>query len=384
MITSINKIIYILNLFLKSKKIFSKPKKKKFIIIDQRHLLHVKGFIKDLIKKSDLNILPIRGEEINIYVLLYSFYKFNIDPKNIQLNYIISYIYLSQAKCCITLNHTRILFYKLKEYHKKLITISLQNGHIHVNDKYYKFSNELKKQKNKLKADYIFTQSKFFEEKFFKKYIDAKYFDVGSYRNNFYLKKNKLKKNVISFISQFRFHLHTKKSLLKGGFYDTEKKILPLIYNFCKKNKFRLEILGSEWDEEREKNFYKSILYNNDWVFHKRTSQNKSYNFTDTSELNIFVDSNLGFESLARGNKTVSFNFRKSWNKSYYKWNLDFLNDKGKFWTNTYNISEFNRIMKYGIHTNLKNWKKDNIKVINKLMTYDPKNSKIKKIINKI
>ena len=120
------------------------------------------------------------------------------------------------------------MFYKLKEYHKKLITISLQNGHIHVNDKYYKFSNELKKQKNKLKADYIFTQSKFFEEKFFKKYIDAKYFDVGSYRNNFYLKKNKLKKNVISFISQFRFHLHTKKSLLKGGFYDTEKKILPL------------------------------------------------------------------------------------------------------------------------------------------------------------
>ena len=63
------------------------------------------------------------------------------DIKNIQLNYIISYILLSKAKCCITLNHTRILFYRLKEYQKKLITISLQNGHIYVNDKYYKFSN---------------------------------------------------------------------------------------------------------------------------------------------------------------------------------------------------------------------------------------------------
>ena len=40
--------------------------------------------------------------------------------------------------------------------------------------------------------------------------------------------------------------------------------------------------------------------------------------------------------------------------------------------------------MNYGIKTSQKKWKKDNIKIINKLMTYDVKNSKIKKIINKI
>ena len=291
---------------------------------------------------------------------------------------------MSKAKCCITLNHTRILFYRLKEYQKKLITISLQNGHIYVNDKYYKFSNELKKQKKRLKVDYLFTQNKFFEEEFFKKYIDAKYLNIGSYRNNFYPKKKKSKKKIISFISQFRLHLNTKKNLLKRGFYDTEKKILPVIYRFCKKNKFRLQILGSEADEEKEKNFYKNILNNNDWIFQKRSSENKSYNFTDASELNIFVDSNLGFESLARGNKTISFNFRKTWNQSYHKWGLDFLNDKGKFWTNIYTLSELNRLMNYGIKTSQKKWKKDNIKIINKLMTYDVKNSKIKKIINKI
>ena len=32
-----------------------------------------------------------------------------------------------------------------------------------------------------------------------------------------------------------------------------QKKNLPMVYKFCKENKFEFYILGSDWDEERNK-----------------------------------------------------------------------------------------------------------------------------------
>ena len=60
----------------------------------------------------------------------------------------------------------------------------------------------------------------------------------------------------------------------------------------------------------KEINFYEKIIGNKDWVFKKRTIHNNSYYWTDQSELTIFVDQ-FRIQSLARGNKTISFNLRK-------------------------------------------------------------------------
>ena len=57
------------------------------------------------------------------------------------------------------------------------------------------------------------------------------------------------------------------------------------------KKKFEFYILGSDWDEEKEINFYEKIIGNKDWVLKKRTIHNNSYYWTDQSELTIFVDS---------------------------------------------------------------------------------------------
>ena len=373
--------LLLIKLFLAAKKKWSKPEKKDFLIIDIRY----SHLLLRYIDKKNINILPTRGEEINLYVVFYCLFNFNI--KELALSYINAYIKITKPKCCITLNHAKASFYKIKKFNKNLTTIAFQNGHTHLKDPNNKFVSFLKKKKiNKvLNADHILTHNNFFNKNLFNRYIKGKTHVVGSFRNNYFFKKDftQSKRKSIAYISQFRLHVLVK-NISNKVFYDTERKILPQLHNFCKKNKFNLEILGSEWAPSKEKKFYADIFKNNDWTFRKRTIKNLSYYHTDKVEIVVFVDSNLGFESLARGNKTVSFNFRKNFHSSYNKFGLDFLKERGKFWTTLDTEAEFNRIMNYVKKTSAKQWHEDNILTINQIMGYDPNNLYFQKILSNI
>ena len=65
----------------------------------------------------------------------------------------------------------------------------------------------------------------------------------------------------------------------------------------------------------------------------------------------------------------------------YNKFGFNFLKDKGKFWTNTDSNKELNRLMNYAKNVSLINWKKDNTKIIKKIMEYDSDNKEFQKII---
>ena len=65
----------------------------------------------------------------------------------------------------------------------------------------------------------------------------------------------------------------------------------------------------------------------------------------------------------------------------YNKFGLKFLNERGKFWTNFDSDKEFNRLMNYAKNVTSTNWKKDNTKIIKKIMDYDPDNKEFQKII---
>tara|TARA_B100000780_G_C21019937_1_gene408744 strand:- start:315 stop:716 length:402 start_codon:yes stop_codon:yes gene_type:complete len=129
--------------------------------------------------------------------------------------------------------------------------------------------------------------------------------------------------------------------------------------------------------------FYSKILRNNNWIFRKRKKNNYSYQNTDKVEFVVFVDSSLGFESLARGNKTISFYFQEKFiNANKFKgFGFNFLKNKGKFWTNENSDKEFNRLINYAKNISLINWKKNNSKTIKKIMEHDSDNKEFQKII---
>tara|TARA_B100001057_G_scaffold94823_1_gene91251 strand:+ start:148 stop:1287 length:1140 start_codon:yes stop_codon:yes gene_type:complete len=377
MISFLKKNRRLINLVINSKFTFQKPDKKKFLIIDGRK----KNLLFRYLNRKKCNIIHTRGETMNLYVFFVSL--FTVNFSNLYINYINTFIRITKPKFCITLNHPKIYFYKLKNIHKNLTTIVFQNGHINLNKKNIFFKELLNENKKNLKVDYIFSHNSFFSKNLFQRFIKAKYINTGSFRNNFFFKKKiNNKKKIIYFISQFRM----PESIRSMGysyeqFYITEFLILPKIFNFAKKNNFSFEILGSEWNSFEEKKFYSKILNNNDWIYHKKNRDGKSYYRTDHASINIFVDSNLGFESLARGNKTISFNFKRKIDPMYNKFGLKFLNEKGKFWTNIDSDNEFYRLMNYAKNVNSINWKRDNTKIIKKIMEYDPDNRELKKII---
>lgn len=384
-------IIYLLSFLYRAKKIWKKPSRKNYLVIDVRNSQLMFRYID----KNDTNILHVRGECVNVYVLLYTlfysvlFLRFN----NFHLQYVNSFIQISKAKICITLNHPKLFFYKLKNYNKKLITIVFQNSHSYENeDKFYIILKNEKKKNNLLEVDFFLCNNKFFFKNIFEKYILSNFISAGSFKNNFYYKKKNLIKinknpstqNKIAFISQFRLPQNiTRAGYDYNKFYSTEKFILPKLYNFAKKNNYQLIILGSEWDTKKEIAFYNNLIGNVNWVLKKRTLSNLSYYATDDVEFSVFVDSTLGFESLARGNKTISFNFKGKIDPMFDKFGFDFLKNRGKFWTNIKSQFEFDRLINYVNRVSPHEWNRDNRKIINKIMSYDPNNKIFQKILSR-
>lgn len=371
--------IRIFKLILSSKFIFKKPLKKKYLIFDLRN----KDLLYRYIDKNNSNILFTRGEQINFYVFFYSLVEFGF--KDLHFNYIKSYIKLTKPKFCITLNHPKIYFYKIKNYFKHITVIAIQNGHSYIFKN--KFIQNLKKTKKNynLSADYILTINRFFSQKLFKKYIKSNFVEIGSFKNNYYYKKKNKKRKSIAFISQWRPPDVVSK--IKNSnvevFYQTAEIILPKLLQYSVENNLKLEIFGSEWDP-REKIYYQKILKSKNWIFKKRKKNNYSYYNTDQMEFIVFIYSSLGFESLARGNKTVSFYFSKKsvFNRKFKNFGFNFLNDKGNLWTNENNKKEFYRLMNYAKNTTIRDWKKDNQETIKKIMEIDIDNTKFKKLIS--
>ena len=156
-----NTLIYYLRLFIKSKIIFLKPKKKDYLVLDK---LYIQIFSKYL-GKDNFNILKIRGEETNIYVLIFAILKYGF--KDLSLSYINAYIELSQAKYCLSFNHARIDFFRIKNFHNNLKVILFQNGSIIIKYPDQIFVKSLKKSlinKQLLEIDYFLIYNEFYKK----------------------------------------------------------------------------------------------------------------------------------------------------------------------------------------------------------------------------
>ncbi len=229
----LNKIIEIL---FNKKFSFRRLKKKPVLIYDKLSLRE----LNDLIPSKKIEVLDNR-EEINLLIIL----KMLINLKFGKNYYYKFYLNTVSPNLIITTSDHDIFFYKIKEIYPYAKTAIIQLSYRH--DKFGDLFSILKnkKIKKKYKIDYIFCFGADFAKEY-KKYINGKAITVGSVRNNKLIKFKK-KKKTISFISQFRnrsktnedyiFHRWKNKKLMHSEFFSLEKKLIPLIADFCKKKK---------------------------------------------------------------------------------------------------------------------------------------------------
>ena len=134
---------------IKAKWEFIKPSKKKILIYDAVS----EDFLKFLFKKNDYEILNIRYERINLYVIILTLLTYGMT--NLASNYKKLFIKLVSPKIVVSAIDNDISFYKLKGIFNKPKYVCFQNG-IRTNEFYMQCKNYIKNTGYKLYADHIF------------------------------------------------------------------------------------------------------------------------------------------------------------------------------------------------------------------------------------
>jgi surface carbohydrate biosynthesis protein len=363
------------------------PKKNKILIFDKEG----SEALKKTLGLKSFEILHVRNEKINLSVAFLLAIKLKLN----YVNYYLKIIEITNPKLVITFIDNNPNFYRLKNFFKEKIFISVQNGHRMAWGDIFGKLESLKK-KSYLSADYIVTFNRNVSKKY-KEYIKCETLNYGSLKNNYVpIKKSPLiKKNSLLYISAFRNHLwdiqnktispdEYEKRFDKQYKYKLERHIhfeLPkILENFCKNNNMKLSILGMS-NSNKEIIFYKNILKYK-FYFIKKKNLLSNYHKLQNYNLTVSSVSTLGYEALARNSKICFISPNISKKEASYKFGWPYVkNSNDFFFTNNFNEKKIEKIL-----INLKNmnnsiWNKKITKYKKNLMDFDYKNSQLKKRI---
>ena len=346
-----------------AKWILKRPKKKFFLVYDRE------GFeiLSYLIKKKTFEILDVRYESVNFYVLLFTI--FNNGFLNLKINYKINYIKVVSPRFVITSIDNNLSFYNLKNNYNKTKYIVVQNGR---RDSIFfeQCKNYYKKKNTRLSADFFFVIGKN-EIKRYSRYIDSKFYILGSVINNyFYLKSLKKFKKQILFI--------TKKSNFSNN-KDHEVKVFNCLYKYSEINKYKL-ILSARSSMAEEK-YYRNILINGNWHYHSRDTKS-TYKLVNKSEIVAYTNSTLGLEALIKFKKVSIF----LKNSKYFPI-IDYpikLPKKIPFSITNINDINITRLINKIKSCPQSKWRRIVKKYISNIIYYNPKNKIFFKAISKI
>lgn len=370
-----------LGILIKSKWLFFPPKAKNILIFDGHNNPFMKYF-----KSKEVDVLYVRGEKINIYVLLTCLIKGKFYSKA----YYQEYIKNVRPKIILTFIDNAPRFYLIKNL-TGAKTAFVQNGiRSHWCDIFGQKNLVNPKNKKKFCVDYMFV----FNSKIGKKYnsfIQGKYIVIGSFKNNMIKIKTRKKKREILLISTFR--IKRKNKILSHGktwkeFTKNDDYFFSWLSKASNKEKINVNILGARAGKNgiEELNYYNNFFRKNNFKFIAKYPGRDTYKILDTFEFVFTIDSTLGIENLTRNGKSGFFGNRPNIypiNTRKFGWMENFPSE-GPFWTYSNNIKKFQKVFNFVIKGKNKSWRITRNKYVPKIMEYDPGNNKFRETINKI
>ena len=336
-------------------------------------------------------ILYTRGESLNIFCAIISIFDIYFWKKNFFLAYCRQIIRMSSPKLVITLIDNNKNFYLLSSENKNILTLFIQNG---VRTKYVDIFSNID-HNEKYRVDFMLVFNRIIAEKY-KNYIKGKTFVIGSLKNNhFQGAKKKITTNTVVFISCYRpkvkefLYLDDKNQpIYWEDFYNLDSKITAWLGEWCYENNKELVICSNGRDKSEEKNFYSSILNKKNSIWHISNKDNifSSYETIDKADIVINTISTLGYEAFGRGKKTAFFTGRGKLindNSRNFAWPLE-LDDNGPFWCNNPKKTDFYNILNDLNKLSSEDWEALTKEYQENIMYYNPKNTKLKKILKDV
>ena len=332
--------------------------------------------------------LHVRGELMNMPVILASLFRSGKKSHA----YVDCYIEKVKPKLIVTFIDNNPNFYLLSNRHPNIKTMFLQNGwRGYYADSFELLRNMESELIEKMKVDYMMTFGALTGE-MYAKYFPGTALPIGSIKNNYLANKNNKEKDLIVFISQWckdGFIMGSKFYTHWEFFGQADNPILKWIKKYADVNNKKLVIAPRFFEDLDlrllEEAYYEGIL-GDDVEYLKLDKTYPAYQAIDMASVVITVDSTLGYESIARGNKTAFFSIRSDllgipgftcgW--------PDGLPDEGYFWSNYLNTDNFTRIMDYLFSVSDEQWQKDLDAVgFSSLMLYDSGNTIFNSVLKK-
>lgn len=361
----------ILKFILEKNFYFSKPKKLDIVLYER--------FTEKVFKELKINkkYAVLDKKKFNIYVIFFCFIRLKCSYES----YYKAYIDFIKPKIVISAVDNDIIFFKLKK-NSKISFVVIQNGYRFPSEK--NFFKDLIKNKGNLSVDYFFLFNKFYSN-FLNKYITFKPIIHGSVKNNNILisKKNKID---ILFISQFhinKYHLQSYKVFAK--------KIFSFLNYYGKKKNIKIAILLRYPKFSKnfliEKNFYDNLCNLSFKIFYKKKINDfkTPYNYVDTADTILTIDSTLGYEALSRRKKVVFFHTRSLDNvKRSFGWPKKFKNSKKDFIPTRFDHKYLTEYFEKNLNIHYNKWSIKYEKFIKDIMFFDLQNKKLIDTINHI
>ena len=262
------KIIFLFKKLLSLKIRFGKPTKNRIVIYHKEGKELLNRYIKENIVVLD----PLR--EIYLIVLFKSLLNFSF--QNLLINYNRTFISMTSPKFIFTYIDNDLKFYSLKNFFKTITFVAIQNGYRGgINDKKYQndYTESMEEFKikesdvKKLECDFLFTFNKAVSQKY-TKFIKTKTLVIGSIKNNIIKKKNYENNRVLSFISEVNigknfstkiYFSNKRLTLPLNDWLLAEKKIIPFLGEYCKKNNLKFQII-TKGNKDYEREFYKNLI----------------------------------------------------------------------------------------------------------------------------
>lgn len=378
------KKIYLKSIFIiNSKKIYKAPAHKKILIYDR---LGSELFL-DYFCPEYIEILDVRGESINIILLLKSLFN-----KISNRNYKLYYIGFVKPAVVITFIDNNIDFYKIKNIYPNIITIFVQNGYRGIIGDVFE---KIQLKSFKYRVDYMLCFGDAIAAEY-SKYIQGNIFSIGSFKNNLIkINPNKYQQKTILYISQFReenkhssiFISSLDVQISRDQFYFPETVLLPLLHKFCKEYGYRLQICGCMSDKaDNEIEYYYNLLDDYEWDYFSKKNTFYSYTLVDKAEFIVTIDSTLGYEALARLKKVAFFSCRGNYlniDGADFGWPL-IIDKKGEFWTDELTENEFLRVIRFLTNTSTSDWEYIYKQFIPSIINYDFENKEFRKLITNL
>ena len=374
-------------LFIVPPKEWKLPKKSEILVYDARGAEALAPYLV----KYRVTVMAVRGESICVPCLLHAMLKLKFWKGRLPEAYAKAFIQAVSPKIIITFVDNDRRFYTISKHSSAAKTLFIQNGLRGGRTDVF----ERLVRSESYHVDHMLVFGAAVGRKY-KAYITGSVLPIGSFRNNTAKKTNIVTDGSVLVISQYRdkpknnaplLTVENEKSVPHDQYFSAEVIALRFIAKWCIENQKSLKIAGASVAKAGpETDFFEVVLSGYAWEYIPKIGHYSSYKLVDAAEIVVFIDSTLGYESIARGKKTASFSCRGvSLNDESRKfgWPADLPNN-GPFWTNDQDEMQFQRIMDYLNTVDDEEWEKTRQYYSTELMEFDPGNKRFIALLDQL